>query len=71
MYQLSAQGDALTALNDAMTLAQPEGYRSVFVEEGPEVLALLRRGEESGMWSCPPLKDYVGGIRSAFSGSGM
>ncbi len=65
----SAQGDALDALSEAVGLAQPEGYLRIFVEEGPEILELLRRGQESGMWSSPPVKDYVGGLVSAFASS--
>jgi LuxR family maltose regulon positive regulatory protein len=66
---LSAEGDALKALNEAVTLAQPEGYLRIFVEEGPQIFELLRRGQESGMWSTPPVKDYVSGLISAFTAS--
>jgi LuxR family maltose regulon positive regulatory protein len=54
---LSAQGDALNALNEAVRLAQPGGYLRIFVEEGPQIFELLRRGQESGMWSSPPVKN--------------
>ncbi len=42
---LHAQGDipaAMAALRGALTLAQPEGYVRVFVDEGPPMAALLR-----------------------------
>ncbi len=64
---LSAQGDALDALNEAVRLAQPEGYLRVFVEEGPAIFELLRRGQELGMWGSPPVKEYVSGLLSAFT----
>jgi LuxR family maltose regulon positive regulatory protein len=66
---LSAQGDALNALNEAVRLAQPEGYRRIFVEEGPEIFELLSRGQESGMWNSPPVKEYMSGLLSAFTSS--
>jgi LuxR family transcriptional regulator, maltose regulon positive regulatory protein len=64
---LAAQGDALNALDEAVRLAQPEGYLRIFVEEGPQISALLRRGQESGMWSSPPVKEYVSSLLSAFT----
>jgi len=66
---LSAQGDALNALNEAVTLAQPEGYLRTFVEEGPEIFELLRRGQGLGMWSSSPVKEYVSGLLGAFTSS--
>jgi LuxR family maltose regulon positive regulatory protein len=66
---LAAQGDALDALNEAVRLAQPEGYLRIFVEEGPAVFELLRRGQELGMWSSSPVKEYVSGLLSAFTSS--
>jgi LuxR family transcriptional regulator, maltose regulon positive regulatory protein len=65
---LSEEKDALAALDEAVRLAQPEGYFRIFVEEGPQMRELLRRGLESGMWCSPPVTDYVGGLISAFSG---
>jgi LuxR family maltose regulon positive regulatory protein len=67
---LSAEADALTSLREAVTLAQPEGYLRLFVEEGPKLLELLRRGQELGMWSASPLKEYVSGLLPAFTGGG-
>jgi LuxR family maltose regulon positive regulatory protein len=66
---LSAQGDALNALNEAVRLAQPERYFRIFIEEGPQIFELLRRGQESGMWSSSPVKEYVSGLLSAFTSS--
>ena len=53
---------ALAPLERALTLAEPEGYVRVFVDEGPPMAALLRSGREAagspratsaGSW--PPL----------------
>jgi hypothetical protein len=43
--------------------------RLVAEEEGPEVSELLRRGQELGMWSSSPIKEYVRGLLSAFTSS--
>ena len=45
------QGDipaALACLERAVTLAEPEGYVRVFVDEGPPMAALLQSGRETG-----------------------
>jgi LuxR family maltose regulon positive regulatory protein len=67
---LSAEGDALNAVNEAIGLAQPEGYLRIFVEEGPQIFDLLRRGQESGMWNSAPLEEYVSGLIAAFTEHG-
>ena len=36
-------------LERALTLAEPEGYVRVFVDEGPPMTALLRGGREHGI----------------------
>ena len=44
------QGDipaALASLQRALTLAEPEGYVRVFVDEGPPMASLLRAGREA------------------------
>jgi len=73
--KLSAAEDALTALSAAVRLAQPEGYLRIFVEEGPQIFELLRRGQKSGIWKDPPVKEYVNGLVAAFNepeqGGGM
>ena len=40
---------ALTCLERALTLAEPEGYVRVFVDEGPPIASLLRAAEKQGM----------------------
>jgi LuxR family maltose regulon positive regulatory protein len=49
---LQAQGDmraALTALERALTLAAPEGYVRVFVDEGAPMAALLSEAQHAGI----------------------
>ena len=49
---LQAQGDpssALTILRRALTLAEPEGYIRIFVDEGQPMAALLQRALEAGI----------------------
>ena len=52
-----ARGDipaALAALQRALTLAEPEGYVRVFVDEGPPMASLLRAAAKQGI-----ARDYV------------
>jgi LuxR family transcriptional regulator, maltose regulon positive regulatory protein len=61
---LEAQGDrtgALSTLERALALAEPEGYIRLFVDEGPPMLALLRHAR---MRSAVP--EYVTTLLSAF-----
>jgi LuxR family maltose regulon positive regulatory protein len=58
------QGDiptALVSLERALTLAEPEGYVRIFVDEGPPMAALLREAAKHG--TAP---NYVGQLRAAF-----
>jgi LuxR family maltose regulon positive regulatory protein len=70
----SADGDqagALAALAEALTLAAPEGYLRVFVDEGPPMAALLRqllagrRQERPGADDAVP-RDYLARLVEAF-----
>jgi LuxR family maltose regulon positive regulatory protein len=59
-----AQGhmaSALDPLKRALTLAQPEGYVRIFVDEGEPMQGLLRHAVAAGMSSA-----YVGRLLSAF-----
>jgi LuxR family maltose regulon positive regulatory protein len=59
-----AQGDiprALDPLERALTLAEPEGYVRIFVDEGPPMAALLREAAKHG--TAP---NYVSQLRAAF-----
>ena len=61
---LEAQGNrtsALSTLERALVLAEPEGYIRLFVDEGPPMLALLRQAYARGIVS-----DYVATLLSAF-----
>ncbi len=59
-----AQGDvtqALMALERALSLAEPEGYVRIFVDEGQPMAELLRRAVARGIAA-----DYVGELLAAF-----
>jgi LuxR family maltose regulon positive regulatory protein len=59
----SAQGkgtEALTVLQRALTLAEPEGYIRLFVDEGEPMVALLRQAYARGI-----APDYVATLLSA------
>ncbi len=63
----AAQGDlprALGPLERALTLAEPEGYLRVFVDEGPPMRTLLRHAAARGIAS-----SYTQHLLAAFDGS--
>ena len=59
-----AQGDipaALMPLHQALTLAEPEGYIRIFVDEGPPMAQLLREAAARGI-----MPDYIGKLLAVF-----
>jgi LuxR family maltose regulon positive regulatory protein len=52
---------ALASLERALTLAEPEGYVRIFVDEGAPMARLLYRAAERGM-----ARDYAGRLLAAF-----
>ncbi len=66
VYQ--AQGDmesALTVLENALSLAKPEGYIRIFADEGEPMARLLRQAALKGI-----MPDYIAQLLTAFSGVG-
>jgi LuxR family maltose regulon positive regulatory protein len=64
-----AQGDlpaALLPLGQALTLAEPEGYVRIFVDEGSSMAGLLREAAGGGI-----LPDYTGRLLEAFGWEGQ
>jgi LuxR family maltose regulon positive regulatory protein len=60
--QAQSEGDqALAALERALTLAEPEGYVRIFIDEGAPMAALLRTAASRGI-----AVDYVGKLLAAF-----
>jgi LuxR family transcriptional regulator, maltose regulon positive regulatory protein len=58
-----ARGDlpaALASLQEALTLAEPEGYVRLFVDEGPPMASLLRAAAKQGI-----RRNYVGRLLDA------
>jgi LuxR family maltose regulon positive regulatory protein len=55
---------ALVPLERALTLAEPEGYVRMFVDEGPAMTALLRTAEQHAI-----AHDYVRRLQHALSGT--
>ena len=63
-----AQGDipaALIPLQQALTLAEPEGYVRMFLDEGPPMAQLLREAAARGI-----MPDYTGKLLAAFEAAG-
>src|SRR6266487_1333972 len=52
---------ALVALESALSLAEPEGYVRMFVDEGTDMARLLREAAARGI-----MRDYTGRLLSAF-----
>ena len=75
----SAGGDqpgALAALAEALTLAAPEGYLRVFIDEGPLMAALLRqllagRRQERPAAAAAVPRDYLARLVEAFEQAGL
>ena len=57
---------ALACLERAVTLAEPEGYVRVFIDEGPPMASLLRAAAKQGM-----ARDYVRRLLAAVSETGQ
>jgi LuxR family maltose regulon positive regulatory protein len=58
------QGDlsaALMSLQHALVLAEPEGYVRMFLDEGPDMLQLLREASARGI-----MPDYTNNLLAAF-----
>ena len=55
---------ALVSLERALTLAEPQGYVQIFVDEGPPMAALLREVAKQGI-----APNYVPQLRAAFGKS--
>jgi LuxR family maltose regulon positive regulatory protein len=55
---------ALASLDRAVTLAQPEGYVRVILDEGPPMTSLLRAAVKQGTAS-----DYLGRLLAAATGT--
>ena len=65
-----AQGNitpALAPLERALTLAEPEGYVRIFVDEGKSMAELLKRLEAKS--GTPERKQYIRKLLSAFDAS--
>jgi LuxR family maltose regulon positive regulatory protein len=66
---LEVQGEraeAFTALDRALTLAEPEGYLRLFIDEGAPMLALLRQAHMRDI-----LPEYVAHLLAAFAQAGV
>lgn len=61
-YQMQGNtSGAFTALEHALTLAEPEGYVRIFVDAGADMQTLLRKAAAKGI-----MPDYTGKLLSAF-----
>jgi len=55
-------------LTICLTLAEPEGYVRIFLDEGKSMLSLLTRGKELGIWNTSSLEQYGNTLLEAFKG---
>jgi LuxR family maltose regulon positive regulatory protein len=63
---LGQRTEALTTLERALSLAAPEGYVRIFVDQGPEMAALLQEAYQRGM-----AREYVEKLLAAFPDFGL
>ena len=59
MREIGDSEGALLALTKCLTLAEPEGYVRVFLDEGVPMAELLRLGKRRGTWSEGRLGAYA------------
>ncbi|MBN2393525.1 MAG: hypothetical protein JXR84_22520 [Anaerolineae bacterium] len=57
---------ALSALHQALVLAEPEGYTRIFLDEGPPLAELLRLGAQRDVWRTPRLIAHADRLLDAF-----
>jgi LuxR family maltose regulon positive regulatory protein len=57
---------ALASLERALTLAEPEGYARIFVDEGPPMAGLLMRMNASRKSGTPGMEAYIHKLLAAF-----
>jgi LuxR family maltose regulon positive regulatory protein len=70
MREIGDSERAILALTKCLTLAEPEGYVRVFLDEGPPMARLLRSGLQRGTWDEPRLVEYAGRLLAAFEEGG-
>ena len=68
MQELSDFEHAMLTLTICLTLAEPEGYVRIFLDEGKSMLSLLTRGKEQRIWNTSSLEEYVSVLLEAFKG---
>ncbi len=51
--------EALAALGRSLALAQPEGYKRIFLDEGAPMTDLVQQGKIQGLWHKLELDSYV------------
>jgi LuxR family maltose regulon positive regulatory protein len=56
---------ALACLKKSLTLAEPQGFTRVFLDEGERMAALLRLGEEQKFWASCGLREFANELRKA------
>ena len=65
-YEAQGKHDqALNSLEEALTLAEPEGYVRTFIDEGKPMKKLLRQAASRGI-----AQDYIGKLLTAFEQTG-
>ena len=65
-HAVGATSDALVALGRALTLAEPQGYVRIFVDEGAPMAALLRAAAKEGI-----ARTYVRRLQASFANTDL
>jgi LuxR family maltose regulon positive regulatory protein len=66
MQEIGNSERAVVALTKSLTLAEPEGYVRIFLDEGPPMGRLLRSGLKHGTWGEFRLVAYANRLLAAF-----
>jgi LuxR family maltose regulon positive regulatory protein len=67
LYHLGCCDEALSILTKSLSMAYPEGYVRLFLEEGEAVEVLLRLGRQQNQWDRPDLCGYADQLLIEFS----
>ncbi len=68
--QLGREGEALRSLDEALRLAEVQGYRRIFMDEGPELGRLLAIFAEHRAGSIEPTDDSITYLNDLITGCG-
>lgn len=64
-------GFGKTTLTQALTMAEPENFIRIFVDEGPPLAALLKKIKSDEAGGILPVQEYIDKLLAAFEAEGQ